>query len=165
MSRARKPASLKAGRSESKEQLNARHEIEKQLLGSSDKVKIVPEHLDKLAKIYYKFLISELEISGILSNLDIPVLEQTANALSKMRECDEHLDSEGLVVESEDRYGHKQLKENPYVKIKMSYMNQFRNLANQLGLSPASRASLAGKKVEEEEKKEDPLLNILNGRN
>lgn len=159
----KKPASLKKGKSETKEQLEVRSQIEAQLLGNTDKIATVPEHLNDLAKVYYQFLISELEISNILSNLDIPLLEQTANALSKLRECDEALDEQGLVVESEDRYGHMQLKENPYVKVKMAYLNQFRSLANQLGLSPAARASLADKKIEEEAQQEDPLLKILNG--
>lgn len=163
MARARKPASLKAGKSETKEQLAIREEIEQQLLGNTDKVKHVPDHLDELAKIYYEYLVTELEISGLLSNLDIPVLEQTADALSKIRDCDEHLNTEGLVITRTDRYGHENSMENPYVKIKMAYLNQFRSLANQLGLSPSSRAALASKKIEAKEEAEDPLLQILTG--
>ena len=164
MSRARKPASLKAGKSETKEQLAAREAIEKQLLGGTDKIGIVPEHLDELAKVYYQFLVTELEISGLLSNLDVPVLEQTADTLSKIRECDENLNKDGLVITKIDRYGHENQMENPYVKIKMAYLNQFRSLANQLGLSPSSRASLASKKIEAKEEAEDPLLQILRRR-
>lgn len=164
MSRARKPASLKAGKSETKEQLAARGAIEKQLLGGTDKIGIVPEHLDELAKVYYQFLVTELEISGLLSNLDVPVLEQTADTLSKIRECDENLNKDGLVITKIDRYGHENQMENPYVKIKMAYLNQFRSLANQLGLSPSSRASLASKKIEAKEEAEDPLLQILRRR-
>lgn len=163
MARARKPASLKQGKSETKEELQIREAIEQQLLGATDKVNIVPEHLDELAQVYYEYLVNELEISGLLSNLDIPVLEQTADSLSKIRQCDEHLNIEGLVITKTDRYGHENSMENPYVKIKMAYLNQFRSLANQLGLSPSSRAALAGKKVEEKEKQEDPLLQILGG--
>lgn len=163
MARARKPASLKAGKSESKEQLAARQEIEKQLLGNTDQVAQVPDHLDQLAQVYYQYLVNELETSGVLSNLDIPILEQTADSLSKIRDCDDHLNDEGLVITRIDRYGHENTIENPYIKIKMAYLNQFRSLANQLGLSPASRASLASKKVEAKEVEEDPLLKVLNG--
>lgn len=163
MARQRKPASLKKGKSETKEQLQRRQEIEEQLLGGTDKISQVPEHLNELAKVYYQFLVSELEISGLLSNLDIPVLEQTADTLSKIRECDENLNDEGLVITRIDRYGHENTMENPYVKVKMAYLNQFKHLANQLGLSPASRAALAAKKVEEKEEKEDPLLKVLKG--
>lgn len=163
MARARKPASLKAGKSETKKQLAVREEIERQLLGNTDKVKQIPEHLDELGKIYYQYLVDELEISGILSNLDIPILEQTAHCLSKIRECDENLDKDGLVVTKIDRYGHENQVKNPYVDIKMAYLNQFRALANQLGLSPSSRASLAGKQMEKKIEEEDPVLKILKG--
>lgn len=163
MARARKPASLKAGKSETKEQLAIREGIEQQLLGDTDKIGIVPEHLDELGQVYYEYLVSELEISGLLSNLDIPILEQTADSLSKIRQCDENLNAEGLVITRIDRYGHENTIENPYVKIKMAYLNQFRSLANQLGLSPSSRAALASKKIEAKEEAEDPLLKILRG--
>lgn len=163
MARARKPASLKQGKSETKEQLEAREAIEKQLLGETDKVSVIPEHLDELGKVYYQYLVDELEISGLLSNLDVPILEQTADALSKIRECDENLNAEGLVITKTDRYGHENSIENPYVKIKMAYLNQFRSLANQLGLSPSSRAALASKKIEAKEEQEDPLLKVLSG--
>lgn len=163
MARARKPASLKAGKSETQEQLAAREAIEKQLLGDTDKVMTIPEHLNEMAQVYYEYLVTELEISGLLSNLDIPVLEQTADALSKIRECDDNLNAEGLVITKTDRYGHENSIENPYVKIKMAYLNQFRSLANQLGLSPSSRAALASKKIEAKEEAEDPLLKILSG--
>lgn len=163
MARSRKPASLKKGKSETKEELKVREEIEKQLLGGTDKIGIVPNHLNDLAKVYYQFLVTELEISEILSNLDIPLLEQTADTLSKIRECDDNLNAQGLVINGTDRYGHEFQKENPYVKVKMSYLNQFRNLANQLGLSPSSRASLASKKIEAKEEAEDPLLQIIQG--
>jgi P27 family predicted phage terminase small subunit len=163
MARQRKPASLKAGKSESKEQLAVRDSIEKQLLGGTDKIATVPEHLNELAKVYYQFLVAELEIGGLLSNLDIPLLEQTADTLSKIRECDDALNAKGLVITKTDRYGHENETENPYVRIKMGYLNQFRNLANQLGLSPSSRASLAGKKIDAKEEEEDPLLKILRG--
>lgn len=164
MARPRKPASLKQGKSESKEQLQRRQEIEEQLLGGTDKISQVPEHLNEMAKIYYQFLVNELEISGLLSNLDIPVLEQTADTLSKIRDCDEHLNDEGLVITKVDRYGHENSMKNPYVDIKMAYLNQFKHLANQLGLSPASRAALASKKIEEKQNEEDPLLQILSGK-
>lgn len=161
MPRPKKPASLKKGKSESKAQLEERAELEKELMGDVDKVNIIPEYLDDLAKDYYKFLISELEISNILSNLDIPLLEQTSDCLSKMRQCDEILNRDGLLVTSIDRYGASISKEHPTVSTKQKYLNQFRALSTQLGLSPSSRAQLAGMKVGEKEKEEDELLQIL----
>lgn len=163
MARPRKPASLKKGKSETQEQLAIRAEAEKRLMGNANLIADVPEYLDPLAQAYYKFLVTELEISDILSNLDIPLLEQTADCLSKMRQCDDIINEEGIIIEQQDRYGNEQTKEHPAVATKQKYLNQFRALSGQLGLSPASRAQLAGMKVEKKEEEEDPLLRVLRG--
>ncbi|MDR4281764.1 P27 family phage terminase small subunit, partial [Bacillus subtilis KCTC 1028 = ATCC 6051a] len=47
------------------------------------------------------------------------------------------------------------------VATKQKYLNQFRALSTQLGLSPASRAQLAGLKIEQKNEEEDPLLKLL----
>ncbi|MED4261977.1 phage terminase small subunit P27 family [Priestia megaterium] len=163
MARPRKPASLKQGHSETKAQLEIRAEAERQLMGDDDLIQQIPEYLDPLAQSYYEFLVTELEVSDILSNLDIPLLEQTADCLSKLRQSDDIINLEGLVLTQVDRYGNTIVKEHPAVGIKQKYLNQFRALSTQLGLSPASRAQLAGMKVEQKEEKEDPLLQILKG--
>jgi P27 family predicted phage terminase small subunit len=159
--RPRKPATLKQGHSESKAQLEERAEAEKELTGNKDMLGEIPDHLDELAQEYYKFLVTELEISDILCNLDVPLLEQTADCLSKIRQADEIINKEGIIITQIDRYGNEQIKEHPAVNTKQKYLNQFRALSTQLGLSPASRAQLAGLKVEKKEQEEDPLLKIL----
>jgi len=161
MSRLKKPASLKQGHSESKAQLEERAREEEKLKGNTDLFKNIPEHLDELAKTYYLFLITELEISDILSNLDIPLLEQTADCLSKMRQADDIINAEGIILSQKDRYGTDIIKEHPAVATKQKYLNQFRAMSQQLGLSPSSRAQLAGMKIEKKEEEEDPLLQIL----
>ena len=163
MARPRKPASLKQGHSETKAQLEIRAEAEERLKGNTNLFREIPEHLDELAKEYYYFIVTELEISDILSNLDIPLLEQTADCLSKMRQADEIINAEGIIIRQQDRYGSELIKEHPAVGTKQKYLNQFRALSTQLGLSPASRAQLAGMKVDEQEENEDPLLQILRG--
>lgn len=163
MARPRKPASLKQGKSETKEQLKIRAEAEERLMGNTNLLKDTPDYLDELAQAYYNFLVHELEISDILSNLDIPLLEQTADSLSKMRQCDDILNEEGLILRTFDRYGNDLIKEHPAVGTKQKYLNQFRALSTQLGLSPSSRAQLAGMQIEQQRDDEDPLLQILKG--
>ncbi|PHE70491.1 phage terminase small subunit P27 family [Bacillus wiedmannii] len=163
MARPRKPASLKQGNSESQAQLEIRAEAEKRLMGNDNLLQDVPDYLDELAQAYYKFLVHELEISDILSNLDIPLLEQTADCLSKMRQADDIINEEGIIIKQTDRYGNEMIKEHPAVGTKQKYLNQFRALSTQLGLSPASRAQLAGMKIEKKEEDEDPLLKVLRG--
>lgn len=163
MARPRKPATLKKGKSESQEQLEIRAEAERRLMGNDNLISEVPDYLDELAQAYYNFLVTELEISDILSNLDIPLLEQTADCLSKMRQCDDIINEEGIIISQTDRYGNDVTKEHPAVATKQKYLNQFRALSGQLGLSPASRAQLAGMKIENKEIEEDPLLKVLRG--
>lgn len=159
----RKPAALKKGKSETKAQLRIREEQEQRLMGNTDMLHSVPDYLDALAKAYYKFLISELEISGLLTNLDIPLLEQTADSLSKLRQCDDMLNKDGIIVRQNDRYGNEIIKEHPAVKVKMQYMSIFKTLSSQIGMSPSSRAQLAGMQIQKDAEDSDPLLQLLKG--
>ncbi len=161
MARARKPASLKKGKSESKEQLEKREKLEKQLMGNCDCIKNIPEHLNDEEKIYYSWLIKEIEISGIITNLDIPLLEQTANCLWMIRVSTDHIREHGQLIPKIDRFGNIEEKENPSIKILQNCQTKYANFCNQLGLSPASRASLAGKQAEAKIEAEDPLLKAL----
>lgn len=161
MGRPRKPAATKAGKSETKAHLDERNEIEQEMKGNDDKVYDIPEELDPTAKIWYQFLITELEASGFLSNLDIPVLSQTADALSRMQEADAIIRSEGMIYQTYDRMGNEIPKEHPAVGIKQKYLNQFRALSTQLGLSPSARASLSEMKVQAKKDEEDPVMQIL----
>lgn len=163
MARQRKPSSLKKGNSENKSQLAEREAIERQLMGNSDDVKSIPEYLSEEEKIYYKWLTEEIEICGIITNLDKPLLEQTANCLWVMHKCDAHIRANGVLISKSDRFGLIEEKENPSIKIKLAYQSKYASLCNQLGLSPAARASLAGKKAEAKEQENDVLLQILKG--
>ena len=163
MARQRKPSSLKKGKSENKEQLAQREAIEKQLMGNSDNVKSIPDYLSEEEKIYYEWLAEEIEICGIITNLDKPLLEQTANCLWVMHKCDMHIRENGVLVAKPDRFGLVEEKENPSIKIKLAYQSKYAALCNQLGLSPAARASLAGKKAEAKEEANDAVLQILRG--
>lgn len=161
MARPRKPAAVKAGKSETKAHLEERQEIEKEIKGNSDKIYNIPEQLDDLGKEYYMFLIEELEASNILSNLDIPVLTQTADSLSKMEQADDIIKREGIIYSTYDRFDNEIPKEHPAVGIKQKYLNQFRALSTQLGLSPSARASLSEMKIQAKKEDEDPVLKIL----
>lgn len=163
MVRQRKPSSLKQGKSESKAQLAEREAIEKQLMGNADNVKSIPEYLTNEEKIYYEWLVNEIEICGLVTNLDKPLLEQTANCLWVMHKCDAHIREKGILVQKVDRFGLIEEKENPSIKVKLSYQSKYQTLCNSLGLSPSARAALAGKKIEAKENEDDPLLKMLRG--
>lgn len=161
MVRPRKPAQVKAGKSETKEHLNERSKVEEQMAGNNDRIKDVPETLDSLGKEYYKILIGDLSEAAFLSNLDIPLLTQTADCLSKMQQADEIIDEDGIMYVTYDKMGNKIPKEHPMVGTKQKYLNQYRALCTQLGLSPSARASLSEMKVQAAKNEEDPVLQIL----
>jgi len=161
VSRNKKPASLKRGKSESKEELKRREEIERQLMGNSDDVKSIPEYLSDEEKIYYEWLVNELEVSNILSNIDKPLLEQTANCIHIMRKCDDHIRANGILVPKFDKFGNLEEKQNPSIKVKLDYQTKYASLCNQLGLSPAARAALAGRQMEQAQQEQDPLAQAL----
>lgn len=163
MARARKPSSLKQGKSETKTQLAKREEMENKLKGADDVIFDVPETLSPLAQSYYKFIVDQHEKSGILSNLDYFAVEKTAKLLVAMDECEEIIEQYGRVYEIEDKSGNPQLKENPAVKQYLGYLTQFRAMFNQLGLSPAGRAHLSGLNLKAKEEEADPLLQLLKG--
>lgn len=141
--------------------MEAREEVEQSLKGSSDLVFSVPDQLDELGEAYYRFLVEELRDANILSNLDIPILTQTADALSKMEQADQFIRDEGLLYYKYDKEGNQEPKEHPAVGIKQKYLTQFRALSTQLGLSPSSRASLAEMNMQKEEDEEDPVLKVI----
>lgn len=161
MVRPRKPAQVKAGKSETKEHLNERSKVEEQMAGNNDRIKDVPETLDSLGKEYYKILIGDLSEAAFLSNLDIPLLTQTADCLSKMQQADKIIDEDGIMYVTYDKMGNKIPKEHPMVGTKQKYLNQYRALCTQLGLSPSARASLSEMKVQAAKNEEDPVLQIL----
>lgn len=163
MARPRKPADLKAGNSENKGDLDERSEIEAKLSGEDNLVWIIPDTLDDYGKEYYEFLINEFSEANFLSNLDVPLLTQTADCLSKMRLADEIIDREGIKYDTFDKFGNTIPKEHPTVKTKLAYLTQYRALSTQLGLSPSARASLSQMKMEAKEEEEDPLLAALRG--
>lgn len=162
MGRTSKPASLRTDRKISKEEMQRRADIETQLMGNSDDVKSIPAYLNELEKIYYKWLVEEVEIAGLVTNIDKPLLEQTANCLFVMRKCDEHINENGLLVKKYDRLGNEEEKPNPSIKIKLDYMTKYASLCNQLGLSPAARATLASKSLQAKIEENDVLNRILN---
>jgi len=162
MGRPASPAILKKGKSESKEQLSERAQLEESLKGDSELVyDYIPETLDDIGVKYYKFIVKEMIASGILANLDIPMLTQMADSLSKMDKLKEIVDSEGLMVYKVDRNGNTFPMENPAANTYLKYQKMFQNIAGQFGLSPSSRAQLSSINIEKQAEAEDPLNKIL----
>ena len=60
-----------------------------------------------------------------------------------------------------DRNGRDIKKKNPAVDVRDKSVSQFKQLATQLGMTPASRSNLASLNLEQQKDEEDPLLKVL----
>ena len=144
MARPKKPSHLLNSHGYSKEQIEELKRIEEEMCGNDDIVGIVSEDLNDIAKIYYRYLIDNLRESGVkISNLDKPLIETTADCLSRIYIARKAIDEQGMVIEKIDKNGNRQLVSNPYVKIHLDYMNKLTQLTSRLGLDPSSRSTLA----------------------
>ncbi len=129
-----------------KEEYEARKEAEQNLKGGTDKIK-PPTYLNTKAKKIFKYIVKELESSGILTNLDIYVLSGCAVAIDRIQEAEKLLNEDLLNKDA--------------LKVKDSYAKEFFRYCNELSLSPQSRAKLANINVNAQQEKENPLLQIL----
>ncbi|WP_141549574.1 phage terminase small subunit P27 family [Bacillus cereus] len=159
--RKKRPAEFKQGKSETQAELKDRAIEEKKMMGATDKVQTPPEYLNPLAKRYYEFIVTELEVKKMLDNLDVLTLVELCEVLSALRDLQMDIDENKYKYETFDRSGNVIWKENPSVKQKLNYTTQFRALCSELGISPAARAQLAGAKIEAKEQEADPLLKLL----
>lgn len=111
--------------------------------GSDSLITEAPDTLSEVGRLHYYYIVRELLKRDIIVNLDIPILGQISDCLEKMDICDQILNEEGLFIEARDSRGNKIFKEHPAINTKQKYMNQFKYIVAQLGMSPASRASMA----------------------
>ena len=129
------------------EEKNSRLETETKLKGSSDKLK-PSAHLTVSQRKIFRFSVSNLENSGILSNLDNYVLSECSICIDRMQ------------------YIEKQVNDNPelltdtsIMSTKDRYTKAFFRYCNELCLSPQARAKIANINLQKEE---NPLMELLN---
>lgn len=152
MGRPCKPAKVLTECSQTKEEIQNRIDNEKMLKGKSDN--IIPSQELKGNQLYlFNFIKSELEESGILSNLDTFILTKCAIAIDRLRFIEEKINDNPRLL----------LVQNPLMSNKKNYDADFFRCCNELSLSPQSRAKLANINQAAENNKEDPLLKAMRG--
>lgn len=117
--------------------------------GASDNV-VPSEYLNEEQKKYFNEVVEHYKASGILSNLDVAIIEQYAKARHALDYIDE------------------KMVDNPSYMLDKNLMIQrekweksFNRASNELGLSPQSRAKLGNLNTDLKKKEEDPLLKAL----
>ena len=124
---------------------NSRLENEKNLRGDSDKLR-PPAYLTAAQKKIFRYIVKNLEASGILGNLDIYVLTECSICIDRMQTIEKQLNEKNSL-------------DPVLISVKEKYTKAFFRYCNELCLSPQSRAKLANMNPEKEE---NPIFDILN---
>jgi P27 family predicted phage terminase small subunit len=150
MARPSKSAKV-ASKNMTKNEKQIKTTTEELLKGGSDNIK-PSKHLTTDQKRVFEYIVSELELSGILGNLDVWLLETAAIAIDRMQEI------EIMINNDIDNLINKSL-----MSAKDKYSKDFFRCCNELCLSPQSRAKLGNLNLKQQEDENDPLLKILKG--
>ena len=102
---------------------------------------------------FYKYIITELEDTNILQNLDVYILCTCAIAIDRL------ITIESIINKNQNAIMNKDLMSS-----KDKYTKDLYRCCNELSLSPQSRAKLGSLALANKEKKEDSLINILQGK-
>lgn len=126
---------------------NTRIEIENKLKGSVDKLK-PPSYLTSSQKNIFKFIVKNLESSGILGNLDVFVLSECSICIDRMQSIEKRINDEPEL-----------LSNSSLIATKDRYAKNFQRYCNELCLSPQARAKIANLNLQADDK--NPLLEGL----
>ena len=110
------------------ETLKNRLEGEHKLKGEADQL-VPPDYLTEEQAAIFNYIVSNLEASGILGNLDLYVLTECSICIDRMQDIERGMNRNGLSAN--------------LVRLKDSYTKAFFRYCNELSLSPQSRAKLA----------------------
>lgn len=136
-------------RHNTKEEIAIREEAEQKLKGGKSKLR-APAYLTADQKKIFKYIVSNLEESGILGNLDLYILCVSAVTIANI------IDLDKMINESRDLE----------LKIKLmqtrdKYTKDFFRCCNELSLSPQSRAKISISAVKAVKEQKNPLLEAL----
>ncbi|MBY7043800.1 P27 family phage terminase small subunit [Clostridium botulinum] len=136
-----------------KEEKEIRQSTEQKLKGKADKIK-PPSSMPSSQKKIFKFIVNELKESKILSNLDVPMLVTVSRAIDRLNYIESEIDNDITL-----------LTDTSFMSTKDKYTKDLYRCCNELCLSPQSRAKMGNIALDNENKKQDPLAQIMEGVN
>ncbi|ATW59535.1 terminase small subunit [Lactobacillus phage Lenus] len=163
MPNARKPAALTKGHNQSQSELRARIADEERLKGEDDEVNVAPDFIKgwETAEKYYHYIYHLLADVDILSNVDRMGVGALAECLAMMEQSNKAMKNDELMVEQRTKFGVKMV-ENPAINTHIKFLDRFRTLAVQYGLSPSSRAQLSAMTIGDRSSGNSELEKIIN---
>lgn len=97
-----------------------------------------PKWLDPEAKKEWRRLAKQMEKLGILTEVDMAAFAGYCQAYSRWKEAEEFVTQHGTIVKTPSGY----YQTLPQVSIAQSYLKIMNKLAEQFGLTPASRSRI-----------------------
>lgn len=131
------------------EERDTREKVEAVLKGADDNIK-PPSYLNKDQKAVFRFIVSQLSQSGILSNLDIYTLATCAVAIDRIKYIEKSINEDTTLLMNKDMMASKE-----------KYTKDYFRCCNELCLSPQARAKIGSLNLSV--KAEDPLEKVLGG--
>lgn len=132
-----------------KDEYRTRKETEAKLKGNDDKI-IPSDYLNEEQKEIFTYIVNEMTNSGILSNLDVYLLDAFSITIERLQWIDSQI--------NRDR---DQLLNKDVMSARRQHMDDFKRLSSELGFSPQSRAKLGNINLQKKNDESDPLLNAL----
>ncbi|MEA5085091.1 MAG: phage terminase small subunit P27 family [Lachnospiraceae bacterium] len=148
-----KPAAFRRGKT-GKAEKEAREKAEESMKPKNEIQKTAPKNLSKTGKKLYLEIIKILP-DGFLSDGDKYAVGVVAEALDRMRECQQEINRQGMFNEGGE--------ERSAVRTYERYSKIFAKFGGAIGLSPKDRAALAVLNINSDDVKNDPLLKALRG--
>ena len=137
-------------RHNTKEEVEKRKAAEESIKVLADKIEKPPSYLNKEQKKIYKFIIDELKMTGILTNLDVYILCTCSIAVDRLKTIESIINKNAGALMNKDLMSSKD-----------KYTKDLYRCCNELSLSPQSRAKLGNLALMNKEKSEDPVLKAL----
>lgn len=151
MARPCKSAKVLTECSQTKEEITDRINNEELIRGKGDNI-VPSQELNENQLYIFDFIISELNASGILSNLDRFLLTKCAISIDRLQRI------ESMINKNPSLMFNKEIKST-----KDSYDKDFYRCCNELCLSPQSRAKIANINLSKQSAEEDPVVRALRG--
>lgn len=124
-----------------KEEIEVRTDTEKKLKGRSDSL-VPASYLNERQIEIFNYILSNLEESKVLGNLDVFVLNRTAITIERLENLDRQANQDDSIMLT-----------TAFKSSRDMYSKDFFRCCNELCLSPQSRAKLSISAVKQPEKK------------
>lgn len=116
-----------------KKELNKRLKNEEKMKLSDDQL-VAPSWLSTSGKKVFKQVVEIMKPTKLLNNADLYTIAMFSDAVDDYIKCCKQIKKNGFMIKG---------KVNPFIKQKQAYSTIIKRYGNDLGLSPAARASLS----------------------